>query len=286
MIKVRFGLIGDIHGNLKHLQQTIKKLEKHKIDALFVTGDIAGTVHYPLIINSILKYKTISREKYVDLVYGEAYHRFTEFQQSTVESALSMLSRKAFKVFFTHGNSETKEARELMNTLASENDNLFYLGNDVVELENIQVVGYGYCMPAEYRQSFKTPGEKKIEEIEKDLQQLESRISHNDKLLIGLFHEPPNNVKVDYIPQKKVYGGNPIINKHIAKVKYRYFFSGHIHESQGYAKVGDTIVVNPGALVESEWAVVDETSQKIHFFKKKFNPSVLNFIYKTRKLFA
>ncbi|MHA1686555.1 MAG: metallophosphoesterase family protein [Candidatus Heimdallarchaeaceae archaeon] len=286
---MKLGVIGDMHGNLRNLKKVIKKLDSENIDALFITGDIAGTIHWTLILKSIWKYKNISRARYVDVVYGEGYQKFTEFQKKSITKTFELLANKDYPIFFTHGNSETKETRILMAKLAKENNQLFYLENGSVTWNKLQVVGYGYCMPSKYRTPFKTPGEKSEEAIKKDLQKLEKDIDLNkackEQTLIGIFHEPPINTKADYIPHKKIHGGSPYILDHINKVQYDYIFTGHIHESQAFEYRKKTLLVNPGALVEGKWAVINTESHTAKLYKLRTSISLSKTIYMLRALF-
>ena len=78
MSKLKAIVIADIHGSLKLLRRLRKELEE--VDVIFVAGDIAGTICIPLIFQSIIKYKRISREKYMELVFGKKYKEFVDFQ--------------------------------------------------------------------------------------------------------------------------------------------------------------------------------------------------------------
>ena len=73
---MRISIIGDIHGSILNLKRIIPKLKKSEI--IFVTGDITGTISYPLVIKSILKSRRISREKYAELVYNDYISEFID----------------------------------------------------------------------------------------------------------------------------------------------------------------------------------------------------------------
>ena len=260
-----------------------------KCQALFVTGDIAGTVSYPLILKSIIKSRRISSEKYVELVYGLYIHQFTEFQIKTAEKIFEILSKVNIPVFFTHGNSDTKGVREKLKLLAEENPLFFYVGNSVIEYDNWVVVGYGFCSPANYRIPFQTPGEKKKDDIREDLSKLEIKIKNleakNNHIILGLFHEPPKDSTLDYIPNQSAHGGSELIRDHISKIHYNYVFAGHVHESQNYEYSNNQLLLNPGALVEGKWAIIDIKTREVELHKLLRRLSFGNLIYKTRHIF-
>ncbi|MFW9851398.1 MAG: metallophosphoesterase [Candidatus Thorarchaeota archaeon] len=284
---MRFSIIGDLHGSISNLRQIIRKIQK--TDALFITGDITGTISYYLVLKSILKSKKISRERYTELVYNQYLPQFIKFQVKSAKKIFNLLSKARIPVFFTHGNSDAKEVREAFEEYSENNSNFFYLGNSIIRYKDWIIVGYGFCSPAEYRTPFQTPGEKKKKEIEEDLKKLEIKIQEmlndGEKFLFGIFHEPPKDSKLDYVARKLNHVGSELIKNHVSRIPYNFIFSGHVHESQNYEIQENTIFVNPGSLVNREWAIVypDETSVSL---KKILIPlSIKGLIYRSRDIF-
>lgn len=87
----------------------------------------------------------------------------------------------------------------------------------------------------------------------------------NDSLewnnLIVISHNPPKDTKVDMISN----------GAHVGSASYRFFLetyqpllavSGHVHEAVAVDKIGKTTLINPGALMEGCYAVVDIQKQK------------------------
>lgn len=280
-------VIGDIHGSLNNLSRLIPKIKQAK--ALFVTGDITGTVSYSLIIKSIFETKTISREKYTDLVYGKYREKFVKFQIKSAAKFIKLVQKLDYPVFFTHGNSETEEVREFFTTQSKDNDNLYYLDNTVVKHDEWIITGYGYCSPAVYRKALQTPGEKEDTEIIKELHTLEAKLlninSDNNFTKFAIFHEPPFNTKADYLPFLKIHGGSKNILSHIDRAKYDYVFAGHIHESQGYGIREGSLIMNPGALVNAQWATLKLKEKTVQCNKLVSLFNLKSFIYNTRNHF-
>jgi len=160
---VKIAIISDIHGCLGYLQRLIPKLRR--TDMIFIAGDITGTLSYSLILKSIIRNRKISREVYANEVYGKYKEKFTEFQVKSVMRFFRVITKLRVPIFFTHGNSEVPEVRDLYSSLSENYENIFYLGNTVCEYGKWVIAGYGYCSPASYRISFQTPGEKSKEEI-------------------------------------------------------------------------------------------------------------------------
>ena len=279
-------VIGDIHGSISNLKRISQKLKRYQF--VFITGDITGTISYSLVIKSILKSKRISREKYAELVYNDYLPEFIEHQLQSAKKITNILLKIDKPIFFTHGNSDLKEARDFFSQISKENENLHYVGNSIQTHERWLVTGYGYCSPSKYRTPFETPGEKEEKEIIEDLNKLEQEIltytESNDYTLVGLFHEPPFGTKLDYISHKS-HVGSELVQNHISKIPYNYVFSGHIHESQSYEKTDNRILLNPGPLVNGEWAFVDSDTKNIQLKRLMFNLTLKGFAYKTRNIF-
>jgi len=284
---VTIAVIGDIHGSFNNLRRLIPKIKQAK--ALFVTGDITGTVSYSLIVKSILETKTISREKYTDLVYGKYKEKFVKFQIKSAAKFLKLVLKLDYPIFFTHGNSETEDVREFFTSQSKDNDNLYYLDNSVIKHDEWIITGYGYCSPAVYRKALQTPGEKEDTKIIKELHTLETKLlninSNTNFTKFALFHEPPFNTKADYLPFLKIHGGSNNILSHINRVKYDFVFAGHIHESQGYEIRERSLIMNPGALVNAQWATLKLKEKTVQCKKLVSLFNLKRFIYNTRNYF-
>lgn len=284
---MKFAVIGDLHGSISNLKRIQRKLKLY--DAIFITGDITGTVSYYLIMKSIIQSGKISREKYAELVYGKYLSQFIRFQKRTAYKIFRILSKTEVPVFYTHGNSDTEEVKVLFQQFDDDNTLLHYIGNSVVKYEQWLVVGYGYSSPANYRTPFQTPGEKSLEDIRNDLSALSLQISgvknSEVELYFGVFHEPPKDTKTDFIPHKNSHGGSELIREHITKIPYDYVFTGHIHESQNFEYLKNKLILNPGPLINRQWATVNQTDSNIELRKIPFSLSTKGIVYRTRETF-
>lgn len=74
--------------------------------------------------------------------------------------------------------------------------------------------------------------------------------------LILIMHNPPKDTECDKIPNG-VHVGSQKLREYIEKYEPLLVVTGHIHESIGVCNVGNTTVVNPGALMEGKYAVVE-----------------------------
>ncbi|MHA2294478.1 MAG: metallophosphoesterase [Candidatus Hodarchaeales archaeon] len=86
-------------------------------------------------------------------------------------------------------------------------------------------------------------------------------VPENEGKLVFLFHQPPTG-GIGKIDDKDI--GHPAINRMIEKYNPEFVFVGHTHV-QGSQKIGDTIVINPGAFKNGQAAIVDLESKQYDF---------------------
>ncbi|MCI4396426.1 MAG: hypothetical protein GU347_02600 [Desulfurococcales archaeon] len=77
----------------------------------------------------------------------------------------------------------------------------------------------------------------------------------NKKILI-LSHHPPLSSKTD-LALGKIHAGLPELRELDEEFKVYLHMHGHIHESPGWEVIGETLVVNPGALKHGRFALID-----------------------------
>lgn len=77
--------------------------------------------------------------------------------------------------------------------------------------------------------------------------------------LILIMHNPPKDTKCDMIPNG-VHVGSEGLRSFIEKRTPFLVVTGHIHESAGIDKIGNTTVINPGSLAEGKygWVVAEK----------------------------
>lgn len=81
---------------------------------------------------------------------------------------------------------------------------------------------------------------------------------------IFLLHQPPVS-KIDIDPKTQKHIGSPFVNKIIEKHNPLFVFCGHAHAGAGQDTIGNTLVINPGALKKGRYAVLDTDSKRVYF---------------------
>ncbi|MBQ0039393.1 MAG: metallophosphoesterase family protein [Treponema sp.] len=105
-----------------------------------------------------------------------------------------------------------------------------------------------------------TPNERTEEDLQSDFNIITEEGSQEWDNLIAVMHNPPKNTDCDKIPGN-IHVGSELSTKFIEEYKPLAVVTGHIHESAAICKVGNTTIINPGAVLEGKYAWL-EVSKK------------------------
>ncbi len=85
---------------------------------------------------------------------------------------------------------------------------------------------------------------------------------------VCVFHCPPANTKCD-----RVYSGGHVgssaIRQFVEEKKPKLVLCGHIHESKALDKLGDTLLINPGAVYQGHYTVVEVNAGEVKVLVNK-----------------
>ena len=98
-----------------------------------------------------------------------------------------------------------------------------------------------------------TPNERTEEELQSDLKIITEEGAQEWDNLIVVMHNPPKNTDCDKIPGD-IHVGSQLSTEFIEEYKPLAVVTGHIHESAGVCKIGNTTVINPGAVLDGKYA--------------------------------
>ncbi|MCD6309830.1 MAG: metallophosphoesterase [Candidatus Eremiobacteraeota bacterium] len=79
-------------------------------------------------------------------------------------------------------------------------------------------------------------------------------LRHFDLPVILLFHSPPVG---DLGLEKEEQKGTHVVNRLVSAINPEYFFCGHAHKAQGAQKIGNSLGLNPGALKNGNYMMLD-----------------------------
>ena len=145
-------------------------------------------------------------------------------------------------------------------------------GEDPLDLEGFQMVSFGWTNPTPWNTFRELPEDKLGQRVEK----IVSKVTDPSRTIFN-FHAPPYGTGIDDAPaldenMKYLAGGRAMrpvgstsIRAAIERVQPLLGLHGHIHDSKGTAKLGSTMVLNPGSSYEEgvlQGAIVNLDAKK------------------------
>ena len=106
-----------------------------------------------------------------------------------------------------------------------------------------------------------TPTELTEEELREVLEAGHEAVADAPRRLM-VCHTPPYDTRLDRLVNGTPVG-SPAVRRFIETHRPDVAVVGHIHEGRGIDRVGDTVVVNPGAFREGGYVVVDDDGVRL-----------------------
>jgi Icc-related predicted phosphoesterase len=107
-----------------------------------------------------------------------------------------------------------------------------------------------------------TPTEFEEPELRRVLEAGHALVADAPRRLM-ICHTPPYDTRLDRLVNGTPVG-SPAVRAFIETHRPDIAVVGHIHEGRGIERVGDTLVLNPGALRDGGYAVVDDDRHALH----------------------
>ncbi|MFB6114887.1 MAG: metallophosphoesterase [Candidatus Nanohalobium sp.] len=127
-------------------------------------------------------------------------------------------------------------------------DHRMNIHKKIASFEEFDVVGFGGGQTP-----FDTYFEPSGDEIYQALDTLYGRMKSDRKFAV--IHQPPSDCELDVIEDEHV--GSEEVRGLIEEKEFSFVLTGHIHESYGVDHIGDTKVVNPGAVADGRYGVLE-----------------------------
>lgn len=140
-------------------------------------------------------------------------------------------------------------------------DHRMNIHKKIASFEQFDVVGYGGGQTP-----FDTPFEPSGDDIYQALDTLYGRMKSDTK--VGVIHQPPENCELDLVDGEHV--GSEEVRNLIEEKDFSLVLTGHIHESFGEDRIDDTVVVNPGAVADGRYGVL-EVGEKLEVELKEID---------------
>ena len=249
-------VISDFHGNIDVLPKLRSVIRETSPDAAIFTGDVVKGYargdewleaqknnRQPKIIPEILN------EEKEDLDFYETFFKFFETTGLTL--------------FVIPGNMDAPVERYSSEVVQRYQGSatIRFVHNEIQEFGELIFGGFGGELVPSGTESYFV--RRYLEEEAIDSLQRLVKIESVDKLAL-LFHHPPEGRVGD---DDGIQKGSRAINQIIETQKPLYVFCGHVHRARAIEKVNNTTVINPGALKDGCYALVDTTTKKETLFK-------------------
>ncbi len=203
---------------------------------ILAVGDIHGDYQ------KIIKYL---KKNQVDLIIitGD----ITQFGPAELgEEILNEISSYDVPVLAIPGNCDPESIHSKI-----ENSRAVNLHGRSLIIKDIGICGFGGSNPT----PFNTPLEFEEVEIYDKASKLIKGIAE-EKISLLITHAPPYNTKTDLLPSGE-HAGSISIRKIIEEYQPSLNVCGHIHESMGVDKIGNTKIVNPGEISRGHGCLIN-----------------------------
>ncbi len=250
--------IGDPHGHIEKL----KKIPKENIDLILLTGDIGKA---DLARKRYFENVERKRKGLPELKETPAFDKkvFMEIYNSSM-NVLKYLSKYApiyliFGNVESHDNEVAREERKIglklprpVRSMKKIND-VKIINNKLINLNGVKIGGLEYFVDDIWVKVFKPYNyEKRLAKSLKETRKARKILNNFRKLEILVCHQPPytilDKVTAKFAPKawQGKNAGSKVILDYIKKQQPKYVFCGHIHEGEGYKRIGKTEVYNLG----------------------------------------
>ncbi|MCP4750525.1 MAG: hypothetical protein GY866_06505 [Proteobacteria bacterium] len=150
------------------------------------------------------------------------------------------------RIFAVPGNCDFPEVESVLN----EEDVGLHGQNRIVD--GIGFIGLGASLPTP---SGATPWEVSEDFFQEHLDKAVTNLPEGIPTIL-VSHQPPFDTVTDKV-WSGAHVGSKVVREFIEKRQPMVCFTGHIHEGVGHDTIGDTRIVNPGALFQRKYAYAE-----------------------------
>jgi Icc-related predicted phosphoesterase len=189
--------------------------------------------------------KIVDREEYGAVLCAGDLSDAREFEdyEAQLEEVLDVFEQQGKMTKAVPGNMDPEE--ECVRELIQRRMNIH---KKIASFEDFEAVGFGGGITP-----FGTPFEPEGSEIKNAVETLYSRMKSDRRF--GVIHQPPADTELDLADGDHV--GSEEVRELIEEKDFELVLTGHIHESRGRQVIEDTLVLNPGPVLEGYYAVAD-----------------------------
>lgn len=189
--------------------------------------------------------KIVEREEYDAVLCAGDLSDAREFEdyETQLGEVLDVFEQQGKMTKAVPGNMDPEE--ECVRELIQRRMNIH---KKIASFEDFEAVGFGGGITP-----FGTPFEPEGADIKNALETLYQRMKSDRRFAV--IHQPPANTDLDVADGEHV--GSEEVRELIDEKDFELVLTGHIHESRGREEIGNTVVVNPGPVLDGYYGVVE-----------------------------
>lgn len=284
---MRILAIGDFHG--KFPDKLKKLIKKGKPDLILSNGDYTGIDGWRKPLKIMFRELAEGVDISVQEILGEKrYKDLLKKDYAAGKVPLRELNKFHVKVFSVFGNgdwykSKWNKSDRKYETLIKKLRNIKNINKGRGSFRGLKIAGFGGYADSDVY--FTKIGMRAINSDNEDNIDRRKRYKTEERNLMRLMKNKPDILLTHYTPYKCLdrmkekglmlngsHMGVSSYNRAIKKYSPALVVCGHMHENPGSCRIGNSVVVNPGAASEGKCAVIefDEVRKKvlnIKFFK-------------------
>jgi len=247
--------LGDPHGNL----EKVKEIPVEGLDLILLTGDIGKAD-----LARKFAFENVERErlglKRRKVTKEEDKAMSIEIYDSTMK-IINYLSKIA-PVCTIYGNVEPYSGRSasdkklgipFLTDVINRKRNVSIINNKLLKIEEVRIGGLKYFIDTSWVKDFKPKDyTKMLKSAKKESDIARNILARFGKVDVLVCHQPPygvlDQVTAKFAPKhwRGKHAGSKVILEYVKRTQPRYVFCGHIHEGEGFKKVGKSEVYNLG----------------------------------------
>ncbi len=282
---MRVGVIPDLHGR-KPL------IPDNKVDVFLVVGDLCGDQGIRSLVNKSYKefMKNKSAQPWYEICGRRKARRLIKESLKKGRRTLELLDKFGVPVLVIPGNWDWTGQDSNWKFLAEDHysslfkglNNCFDIDSSLVELNGIDVIGYGRVNGPELLElrGYDGVNDEELRESKEEYEELKDYydmlFSHATQPVILLSHNVPYNTPLDIItknnsPRKGFHYGSVLAKDMILKHKPLCCVAGHMHEHFGMCEINSTVCINAGFGREKETVIEIKGSKikRVIFYPEK-----------------